>query len=392
MAARRLPPTTMGAMAKTPLARRLVGLALLPVATGSLLAACSSPHHSASGPPPGTPATSSTTGVAPTTTAPTVATTGPLSISASVAVPIPATVQITATEAPDGAVFVSQEGNDPTTPTVVWVVDPTGPAEIAEHVSGGVSALAADATNLYVVADDSVIGYTRSTGNQMGQWKLPVINTANTSDAHLVTMAAAGGAVLVMITQGNQENIYRLLPTSTAAPRLIAHGTSAAFGPDGSVYYERSDNHLVKLSPGGATTVGPALPNTPNGEGGGIAGVVAVAGGLVWVSAPAGQGLDAQLSPYDAVTLHAMGSYPGSVTEQIVDTSAGGLVLVGPNGPGGCPQGPSAASISCVFRLSQTAQLSDPTPVGTADILLGPQPAVVTSSTTTPDLVVQRLS
>ena len=80
------------------------------------------------------------------------------------------------------------------TTTVVWVVDPKGPAEIAEHVNGGVSALAADATNLYVVADDSVIGYTRSTGNQMGQWKLPAINTANTSDANLVSMSAAGGA------------------------------------------------------------------------------------------------------------------------------------------------------------------------------------------------------
>jgi hypothetical protein len=379
----------MGRMAKTPLARRLSGLALVPVATGSLLAACSSPSHNANGP---TPTTSTTTSPGATTTAPTVATTGPLSISATVAVPIAANGQITATEAPDGAVFVSPEGNDPSTTTVVWVVDPTGPAEVAEHVSGGVSALAADATNLYVVADDSVIGYTRSTGNQMGQWKLPVINTANTSDAHLVTMAAAGGAVLVMITQGNEQNIYRFVPTSTKAPRLIASGTSAAIGPDGSVYYERSDNRLVKLSPTGVTTVGPALANAPNGEGGGIAGVSAVAGGLVWVSIPAGQGLDAQLSLYNALTLQAMGSYPGSVTEQIVDTSAGGLVLIGPNGPGGCPQGPTAAAISCVFRISQTAELSDQTPVGTADVLLGPQPAVVTASTTSADLLVERLS
>src|SRR6185437_1118728 len=252
---------------------------------------------------------------------------------------------------------------------------------IAEHVNGGVSALAADANNLYVVADDSVIGYTRGTGTQMGQWKLPTINTANTSDARPVTMTAAGGAVLVLITQGNEQNVYRLNPTPTASPRLIAHGTSAAIGPDGSVYYERSDNRLVKLSPTGMMTFGPMLANATNGEGGGIAGVIAVAGGLVWASEPAGQGLDAQLSPFDAITLHAMGSYPGSVTEQIVDTSAGGLVLVGPNGPGGCPQGPTAASISCVFRISPTAELTDPTPVGTAEALVGPQPAVVTAST-----------
>jgi hypothetical protein len=377
-------------MATTSRTRRLAGLALVPIATGSLLAACSSGHPGRGATP--TTATTTTPTVAPTTTAPTVPTTGALSISATVGVPLSANGQITAAESPDGAVFVSPEGHDPSTTTVVWVVDPTGPAEIAEHVNGGVSALAADATNLYVVADDSVIGYTRTTGDQMGQWKLPAINTANASDAHLVTMAAAGGAVLVMITQGNQQNIYRLLPSSTAAPRLIAHGTSAAIGPDGSVYYERSDNDLIKLSPTGVATVGPPLANAPNGEGGGIAGVVAVAGGLVWVSVPAGQGLDAQLSPYDAVTLHAMGSYAGSVAEQIVDTSAGALVLVGANGPGGCPQGPTAASISCVFRLSQTAELSDPTPVGTADVLVGPQPAVVTASTTSADLVVQRLS
>ena len=86
-----------------------------------------------------------------------------------------------------------------------------------------------------------------------------------------------------------------------------------------------------------------------------------------------------------------MSSYSGSVTEQIVDTSAGALVLVGANGPGECPQA-TAASVSCVFRISQTAELSFPTPVGAADQLLGPDPEVVTASTTTSDLVVDRLS
>jgi hypothetical protein len=381
----------MERMAKTSMIRRLAGKVLLLLAASALLAACSSAHNAGKTATAGT-TTTSTSSLAPTTTAPTVATTGPLSVSATVSVPVPANVQITAAEAPDGAVFVSAESHDTATTTVVWVVDPTGPAEIAEHVNGGVSALAADATNLYVVTGDNVIGYTRSTGNQMGQWKLPAIEAANTSDANLVSMIAASGQVLVMITQGNEQDIYRIQPTSTAAPTEIAEGTSAAFGPDGSVYFERSDNHLVKLSPSGVTTVGPVLANSPNGEGGGIAGINAVAGGLIWVSEPAGQGLDAQLSPYNADTLQAMGSYSGSVTEQIVDTSAGALVLVGANGPGGCPQGPTAAAISCVFRISQTAQLSFPTPVGTADQLLGPIPAVLTASTTTADLVVDRLS
>jgi hypothetical protein len=315
-----------------------------------------------------------------------------LQVSASVPVPIAANTQITAAEAPNGAVFVSPESHDNPTPTVVWVVDPVGPAEIAEHVNGGVSALAADATNFYVVSNSTVIGYTRSTGNQMGQWNLPPINTANTSNADLVSMVAAAGEVLVMIAQGNLENVYRFHPGSPAAPRMIAQGTSAAIGPDGTVYYERSDDHLVALSPAGVTTVGPVLANSPNGSGGGIAGVDAVAGGLVWVSIPAGQGLDAQLLPYSAITLAPMGSFSGSVTEQIVDTAAGALVLAGPDGPGDCPQGDSVTSTSCVFRISAAAVLSDPTPVGTADQLVGPFPAVVTASATTNDLVVDRLS
>jgi hypothetical protein len=375
------------------------GWALLVVA-GVLLAACSSPGHTKKASTTTTSATTATSTSAtpstpvtqPASPLPPPATSGALQISASVAVPISANTQITAAEAPNGAVFVSAESHDNPTPTVVWVVDPVGPAEIAEHVNGGVSALAADATNFYVVSNSTVIGYARSTGNQMGQWNLPPVNTANTSNADLVSMVAAAGEVLVMIAQGNLEDVYRFHPGSAAAPQMIAQGTSAAIGPDGTVYYERSDNHLVALSPAGGTTVGPVLANSPNGSGGGIAGVDAVAGGLVWVSIPAGQGLDAQLLPYSATTLEPMGNYTGSVTEQIVGTSAGALVLAGPDGPGACPQGVSVTSTSCVFRISAAAVLSDPTPVGTADQLVGPFPAVVTASATTNDLVVDRLS
>jgi hypothetical protein len=371
----------------------LVGVVLTLAAC--LLAACSSPAPSASGSPQHTSTTGTSSGsrtTAPTTTLPVPSTSGPLQISASLSLPIAANVQITSAEAPDGAVFAAPESHDNPTPTVVWVIDNDSPAAIAEHINGGVSALAADATNLYVVSNDSVLGFTRSTGNAMGQWSLPPIDTANTSNADLVSMSATNGTVLVMIARGNLEDIYRITATSTAAPRLIAAGTSAAFGPGGSVYYERSDDHLVELSASGVTTVGPLLPNAPNGLGGGIANVVAVAGGLVWVSEPAGQGLDTTFSPYNATTLVAMGTYPGSVSEQIVDTAAGPLVLAGPDGPGNCPQGPTAAAISCVFRISPAAALTDPTGVGTADQLLGPDPAVVASDPNSSDLLLERLS
>ena len=231
--------------------RARLGPLLLVAALATLLAACSSsgpPGKAASHAATTSPGSTSTS-LAPTTTLPALPTSGPLAISASVAVPIAANVQITAAEAPDGSVFVAPESHDSPTPTVVWVVDGNTPAAIAEHVAGGVSALAADSANLYVVSDSSVLGYSRSTGNQMGQWSLPPISTANSSNADLVSMEADGGQVLVMIAQGNLENVYRFDSTSTAAPRLIAQGTSAAFGPNGSLYYERSDNRLVAGTP-----------------------------------------------------------------------------------------------------------------------------------------------
>jgi len=84
---------------------------------------------------------------------------------------------------------------------VVWVIDGDGPAAIAEHVNSGVSALAADSTNLYVANYNNVIAFDRSTGNQIGEWNLPPINSANTSDADLVSMSATDGQILVMITR-----------------------------------------------------------------------------------------------------------------------------------------------------------------------------------------------
>ena len=95
-------------------ARRVLSGALLMVGAGALLAACSSTNHpSASGTTSTTSHTKNTTTTQATpTTLPVPPTSGPLSVAATVAVPIPANVQITATEAPNGAVFVSQESQD----------------------------------------------------------------------------------------------------------------------------------------------------------------------------------------------------------------------------------------------------------------------------------------
>jgi hypothetical protein len=158
---------------------------------------------------------------------------------------------------------------------------------------------------------------------------------------------------------------------------MLAVTLGAVIGPDGSVYYERPDDRLVRRDANGAITVGSGLANAPNGSGGGVQYIDAVAGGVVWVDEPAGQGLDAGYSAFDAVTLKAEGTYAGNTTEHgITETLAGPLDLSGGNASIACPM-KGALSVQCLFRISTTATLTDPTPVGTGYALVGPYPAVV---------------
>jgi hypothetical protein len=301
-------------------------------------------------------------------------------------------VQVAATEGPDGAVFVAPESPNSAAPAIVWVVDANGPPAIAEHVNSGVAALGADATTLYVATYTAVTAYDRSSGNQTGQWALPHINTANSSNSDLVSMAASGRRVLVSITQGNTQSIYRINPDATTAPQLIAQGASAIFGPNGTVYYERSDDRLVALSSSGATTVGPLLAAHPNGEGGGVQFLDVVAGGAVWASQPAGQGLDAQFSLYNATSLQLVGTIAGSTSEQVADTAAGNLVLTLPNGPVSCSPGGSTPAVSCVSRITPAGALIDALPVGSGFELLGPAPTVIANNATNTQLVLERIT
>jgi hypothetical protein len=332
----------------------------------------------------------STTATTPSTLAP-VATSGPLQSGAPIGLPFSAD-RVTAAESPDGAVFAAPQDPTSPAPSVAWVVDGNGPAAIAEHVATGIAALAADATNFYVATYSNLYAYNRTSGNQDGQWNMPAVSAANGSDDDLVSMAAAGGAVLVSVTRGNVVSVYRLNPNAAAGPRLLVRGLGAAFGSDGSVYYERSDHHLAVLRPSGTTQLGPALADTPNGLGGGVQYVDVVAGGAVWVSEPAGQGLDAGYTTYDAAALTTIGSYSGSVTSAVVDTAAGPLVLEPADGASAaCPQSPSTPT-GCVLRIDTHGATSDPVTVGAAVSLIGPSPAVIESDTTTGQFDLVRLS
>ena len=117
-----------------------------------------------------------------------------------------------------------------------------------------------------------------------------------------------------------------------------------------------------------------------------------IAGGAVWVSEPAGQGLDASYTTYDVATLHTLGTYSGSVTSTVVDSAAGALVLEPAGINPACPQAAPSTPSSCVFRISPQGAATDPVGVGAAVTLLGPGPAVVVSDTTTGQFDLIRLS
>ncbi len=375
----------------------------LPVATATvlavaLLASCGSgqqpARRGASGraaSTTGAPASTTTTGTPGSTLAP-VAMSGPLQAGAPIAIPFSAD-RVTAAESPDGAVFVAPQDPTSTAPAVAWVVDGNGPAAVAEHVPEGIAALGADGANFYAVTYSRLYAYDRATGNQDGQWNLPPIVTANASRQDLVSMTAAGGVVVILITQGDSVRVYRVVPTSSDPPRLIATALGAAVATDGSVYYETTDHRLAVLRPTGATTSGASLAATPNGLGGGVQYVSSVAAHVVWVSEPAGQGLDAQFTTYDGTTLNVIASYGGIVTSTVVDTAAGPLALEPSVADQACSQAAAnQPATSCVLRIDAHGVTADPVGVGPAVVLLGPGPAVVASDTVTGQFDVVRLS
>jgi hypothetical protein len=375
---------------------------LLPlVAFAALLVACSSAGHPSSSSTTAQSSSTTSTSAPSTTSSTTTSTTmppnlsGPLQAGPPVSVPL-GTSQVAAAEGPDGTVFVAAQAPTSTGPSVVWVVDGNGPAAIAEHLTQGVAALAVDATNLYVASyasSTTVTSFSRSGGAQDGQWTLPAINAANSSNADLLSMTVAGGHVLVGIPQGgNGGDLYSITPGSTTAPKLLLQNMGDAIGPDGTIYYERSDNRLVKLSPTGITTVGPFLANAPNGLGGGVQYIRLVAGGDVWVDEPAGQGLDDQYQLYDGSTLQQVATFNATSEEEVVDTADGVLVLSGPEGSATCPQSTSQSSDSCVFRISSSETLIDPLNVGLAEVLVGPSPAVISSNADYTALTVRRIT
>jgi hypothetical protein len=357
-----------------------------------VLAACGSGTPTPTSPRHQTTTTTTSAAAAPaSTTTTTVAPSGPLQLGAAIALPFSAG-RLAAAESPDGAVFAAPQDPTSTSPSVAWVVDGNGPAQIAEHISTGIAALAADGTNFYVATYATLYAFNRTSGNQDGQWTMPSVPAANSSNNDLVALAAANGTLFVSITRGNNVSVYSVNPGATTAPHLVLTGLGDAIGSDGSIYYERADHHLAARRPNGATAVGPVLADKPNGLGGGVQYLDVVAGGAVWVSEPAGQGLDASFSTYDAATLHQLGTFQGSVTSTVVDATTGALALESSGSNPACPQAGPSSPTSCVFNIVPQGSVTNAVGVGSAVTLLGPQPAVISSDTTSGQFDLFRLS
>ena len=93
------------------------------------------------------------------------------------------------------------------------------------------------------------------------------------------------------------------------------------------------------------------------------------------------------------MTLAAIGIYDGVVTDSVVDTAAGPLVLQpAASGSTECPQASPSTPTSCVSRIDVHGSVSDAAGVGAAIVLLGPAPAVVSSASATNQFELYRLS
>lgn len=319
--------------------------------------------------------------------------TGPLSVFADVAIKgafSSAETGLIVAQGPDGAIFVAGKV---ASPQIIWVVDGVGPAGIAEHVKGPVTALAADATNLYVGVEQTVTAYSRTTGN--------VIRTWNTALPGTLTQLAVAGTSVWGLSTASDENtpnapngLVELDRSSSSPVRSVTGFTgvfSIAAGPSSVYYVTKQSSELVQQTNAGATVTAPTNQQV-NLQLSGPSAIqaIAVVGSQVVVQHDAGQGLDAQLNTYDATTLVGPTAQTNFEADEPLTVTASGLFVVGNSETGVC----TANQTACVSRFSLPAgNAGDPLalPDDTiASAVTGPYPTVVLARG--PDLHVLRIS
>jgi hypothetical protein len=326
--------------------------------------------------------------------------TGPLAIFADVSIRggfSTAQAGLVAAQGPDGAVFVAGVAPATTQPQVIWVVDGVQPAAVAEHVTGPVTALAADTANLYAGIGQSVYAYSRTTGALVHRW------SAGALPGSVTQLAIAGDRLWGLLTEsddgptGAPGGLVEIDPTSTSTVRTISGITgvfSFAPGSAGVYYVTKQSSQLVEQTNNGDTVTVPTHQSV-NLQLSGPSAIqaVAVVGSWVVLQHDAGQGLDAVLNTYDAGSLAGPSlSIPFSAAEQLVSTPSG-LFVIGNPDTGVCAGGQQ----TCVRRFSLSGgsggKVGDPIPLPNdtlATTLIGPYPTVVLGAGS--DLHVLRIS
>jgi hypothetical protein len=311
---------------------------------------------------------------------PTPGPTDPLKIFADVAIKgafSAAETSLTVAQGPDGAIFIA---GAVASPQIIWVVDGVTPAGIAEHVQGPVTALAADAANLYVGVGQSVTAYSRTTGNVVRTWHTALPGT-------LTQLVVAGTKVWGLSTEsddnstGSPDGLIELDPSSSSPVRSVtgfAGAFSIAAGQSGVYYVTKQSSELVEQTNTGATITAPTNQQV-NLQLSGPSAIqaIAVVDGHVIVQHDAGQGLDAQLNTYDATTLVGPTAQTNFSADEPIALTASGLFVVGNPDTGAC----TADQTACIRRFSLPAgDVGDPLalPDNTiASTVTGPYPTVV---------------
>ena len=283
-----------------------------------------------------------------------------------------------ATEAPDGSVFAaftSQQSGTPSAPAgaAVYVVDGDGPVQVAEHPPVPVTALAADATYLYVGGGNKIVEYARATGSIARTLSLSLpVRLMAASDGRLwaVLGSLTGAGQVVEVTPGSSS--VKTVGTDTANVLNIAAG------PLGLYYVESGGATIVRVNPNG-THLEAATNQTVNQQLSGPAAVqaISVLGSQVFVIHNAGQGLDSSSQTYDATTLSGPQANPApgiAGSNHAVDTLAGPM-------DASAPDGSACSGKGCVGRYNvTTGAVADAVTYPTSthlSPLLGPYPAVI---------------
>jgi hypothetical protein len=340
--------------------------------SGTTNSASSKPSASAS------PSSSPTAVSVPAPPAP--SSSGKLRVRLREAFPVQSSAFMTAiaTEAPDGSVFAafsSQQSGTPSAPSgaAIYVVDGDGSVQVAEHPPIPVTALAADATYLYVGGGNQIVEYARATGTiaRTVKLSLPVrLMAASAGNVWAVLGGVTGSGQVVEITPGSSS--VKVVGTDSANVLNIAAG------PLGLYYVESGGATIVRVNPNG-THLDAATNQTVNQQLSGPAAVqaISVLGSQLFVIHNAGQGLDSSSQTYDTTTLSGpqANAAPGIAgSNHAVETLAGPM-------DASAPDGSACAGRGCVGRYDvATGAITDAVtyPQSThLGPLLGPYPAVI---------------